>query len=732
MLGLLPALVLASVAAGVGSAAEAASATQATTALGTLQQDPTASSVSRDRLLSLTQATPPPFIGPDSPAAPVNTALPTVFGTAMDGQTLSSTTGAWVGTPTVVYIDQWRRCDGEGSNCIDIEGATRAAYTLAPADVGATLRLAVAAINAAGELTVDSAASAPVAAAPSLNTALPNISGVTTDGQTLRSATGTWTGTPTITYKRQWRRCDSAGSNCTDIDGATRATYSLTGEDVGATIRVVVTASNAAPGTASATSAQTAVVAATVPAAAFTTASGPQAGWVSWGSDIGGPLGNGFASFTPQGPTPLTVGGAKEIVLGHAALMPDGTVQAWGGNTQGEVGDGTLQRKLNPVTIPGLKNVMQVAGVAQHMVALLANGTVVTWGSNLFGQLGNGTDGGSTENCRVNCHSTAPVAVPDLAGVTAVFAGGADDLALLKNGTVVGWGENLKGQIGPGGKHDSPTLIPGLTNVKTLAIGGAATLGAHTLALLNNGTVKALGFNGEGQLGIGSTVSTSIPVMLPGITNATAISASWTHSLVLAGGKLYAFGNDLNGPLGVPTTTLCSKKPCATSPVQVPLKGVTSIAAGYAFSVAAAGGHAYSWGHDKFGELGYGGRGPNGLTPGLIAGLEGVTSVRAGWSSGIAMMSGALPPLPIEVIPGPGTLTVQWKAATDGTHWNVRSRKAACCTIKGTQPFGLITKLPAAARSYTLTGTPGQPYEVVVSQVGGTFGRDVVEGTPLP
>ena len=65
------------------------------------------------------------------------------------------------------------------------------------------------------------------------------------DGQTLSSTVGTWTGTPAISYDRQWLRCDAAGDNCADIAGETGSTLDLTPADVDGTIRVRVTATNA-------------------------------------------------------------------------------------------------------------------------------------------------------------------------------------------------------------------------------------------------------------------------------------------------------------------------------------------------------------------------------------------------------------------------------------------------------------------------------------------------------
>jgi hypothetical protein len=110
-----------------------------------------------------------------------------------------------------------------------------------------------------------SGATSVVAGTPPVNTAVPAVSGTAQQGQTLTSTTGTWTGATPITYTRQWRRCDAGGANCADIAGATASTYSIVAADVGATLRVRVTATNAA-GAGSADSAATQLVV-TAPAA---------------------------------------------------------------------------------------------------------------------------------------------------------------------------------------------------------------------------------------------------------------------------------------------------------------------------------------------------------------------------------------------------------------------------------------------------------------------------------
>ena len=202
------------------------------------------------------------LVAPDPPA---NTAVPVVTGTTRDTQTLTTTNGSWTGTPTITFTRQWRRCNAAGASCADIAGATGATYTLVAGDVGATIRARVTATNAGGNAATDSAPTSVIAADPPANTSLPVVSGTARDTQTLSSTTGTWTGTPTVSFARQWRRCNASGASCADIAGATGASYVLAPADVGSTIRIRVTASNAG-GSAFADSGATAVIAPDPPA----------------------------------------------------------------------------------------------------------------------------------------------------------------------------------------------------------------------------------------------------------------------------------------------------------------------------------------------------------------------------------------------------------------------------------------------------------------------------------
>jgi hypothetical protein len=91
------------------------------------------------------------------------------------------------------------------------------------------------------------------------NVTAPSISGNAASGSRLEANRGTWVGTPPITFTFQWLRCNRGGQGCDPITGATEENYTVTGNDVGRTLRVRVTARNSA-GTDTATSNQTAVV----------------------------------------------------------------------------------------------------------------------------------------------------------------------------------------------------------------------------------------------------------------------------------------------------------------------------------------------------------------------------------------------------------------------------------------------------------------------------------------
>lgn len=187
---------------------------------------------------------------------PLLDTAPVITGTAVDQQTLSSTTGTWTGTPTITATRQWQRCTSLGLACADVPG-TLATYKLGPSDVGSTMRVKITAKNADGQTEAYTAVSPVVQAAIPVLTTAPAISGTAKEGQVLSATSGAWKGTATINYDYQWQSCTSGG--CTNIVGADSPTYRLTASEVGTSMKVVVTAWNGGGSTEGA-SATTAVV----------------------------------------------------------------------------------------------------------------------------------------------------------------------------------------------------------------------------------------------------------------------------------------------------------------------------------------------------------------------------------------------------------------------------------------------------------------------------------------
>ena len=221
----------------------------------------------------------------------------------------------------------------------------------------------------------------------------------------------------------------------------------------------------------------------------------------------------------------------------EAALLTvastDYRAYGWGNNKAGQAGvDSGLNEILTPTPMPGLEFVTQVAAGSRHGLALRADGTVESWGSNAHGQLGNEGETGTGE----------PVMIEHLGGVKEVAAGDSHSLALLSNGTVVAWGDNENGQLGNGKTTDSevPVAVTGLSGVTAIAAGEE-----HSLALLSNGTVVAWGKNEEGELGTGNTGSSNTPVAVKNLENVTAIAAGGDFSLaLLSDGTVVAWGSD--------------------------------------------------------------------------------------------------------------------------------------------------------------------------------------------
>ena len=195
----------------------------------------------------------------------------------------------------------------------------------------------------------------------------------------------------------------------------------------------------------------------------------------------------------------------------HACgVLASGAVQCWGGNDQGQLGNGTVTASTAPSTVVGITSAVAVAAGNTHTCALITGGTVRCWGQGGNGQLGDGQSGDPGTQLRLT-----PVTVSGINDATAIAAGGFHTCAIVTNGAVKCWGDDGAGQLGdgtPGDRSLLPTPVSGLT--------GAVALGAgefSTCALLASHAVKCWGHNGFGQLGDGTMTDRSTPVSVAGL-----------------------------------------------------------------------------------------------------------------------------------------------------------------------------------------------------------------------
>jgi alpha-tubulin suppressor-like RCC1 family protein len=462
----------------------------------------------------------------------------------------------------------------------------------------------------------------------------------------------------------------------------------------------------------------------------------------AWGENSRWDLGAGYRS--PRSLVPVAVLDGISEVTGIAAgshstlaLLSDGTVRGWGGNLFGQLGDGSHQESIEPVSPVGLSGVSAIAEAGDHAMALLDDGTVMTWGGDIYGQLGNGTSGGGSQ--RVASASMVPVHVTGLGSVTAISAGGGDDFALLRNGTLAGWGENKDGQLGDGTtvERDLPTPVPGLSGVRAVSVGGLTSVGGHTVALMDDGTVRTWGADTRGALGNGSVSKKPItaPVTVPGLTDVVAVSAGAGFDLALrSDGTVWAWGSNLAGQLGlgVAGPEMCGTQPCSTVPREVPsLTGVTAIRGGFETSLAISDGSVRAWGANKYGLLGDGTL-EGSDAPVAVGPMHDVTAVAVGEQHSVAILSGEplgggeLPPPPVSLAPGAASLTVSWEGAPGPSqaNWVLRWRPRSPSKSGWSK---LV--LGPQARGYTIEGLASVPYEVWLRN--NTCGDKYLVGTPL-
>jgi alpha-tubulin suppressor-like RCC1 family protein len=243
------------------------------------------------------------------------------------------------------------------------------------------------------------------------------------------------------------------------------------------------------------------------------------------------------------------------------AILTSTRVVAWGGNTTGQIGDGTLTQRKTPVFVKisagvFLDQVIQIYAGDNYALALRSDGTVWTWGNNASGQLGQN----NTTNYLYATQVFKDAArIQPLNNIVKMTAGDTHALALVSDGTLWGWGGTWADQLGlniGGGGMPLPALVQASAGVPLTGVATIAAGNRHSIAAMTDGTLKTWGATNTflDQTGTGS--GTIYPTTVPGLSNITDVSDgdNWTYAMN-SSGTVYVFGqNTTDGYLGLNST----------------------------------------------------------------------------------------------------------------------------------------------------------------------------------
>ena len=353
---------------------------------------------------------------------------------------------------------------------------------------------------------------------------------------------------------------------------------------------------------------------------------------------------------------------------------------------------------------------MSVGG--EHVCAIdSSDGSVWCWGRNNDGQLGNGSTTDSSTPVKVKGVGGSGF----LTGATAVSAGGLHTCALVGT-NVYCWGDDYDGQLGDditlpaSSSAASTTPVEVKTGSSTFLTGAiqVSAGGSHTCAVKSDNTVWCWGSDNEGQLGNNSTSNSSLPVQVHGANNigmlagVAQVSAGEYHSCAVAGGNAYCWGDNSYGQLGFDSSNDSSLFPMevwAWNGGGTTFQQATSVSAGSDSSCAVdSSGYAYCWGHNYFGQLGNGASSSDKLQPVQVYATGSSTSIPAG-----TLLTGAA-----QVSVGPEHACAYLSYTTGGGMFHFFHNDADCWGYNDTGQLGNGTlddsSNPVTAISASLNG----------------------------
>lgn len=283
-----------------------------------------------------------------------------------------------------------------------------------------------------------------------------------------------------------------------------------------------------------------------------------------WGVNSDGELGGGHR--TPYEtkavkvdfPPKITIRALANPMPFDAGIAIDSAGHAWGWGLNG-ADDLCLPGLVHvrPQELP-LSDVTLAAGARTHAL-FDSKGRLLACGSGDAGELGNG----STASSNV---PTPVVGLPPRTEITALTASWEGSGALLANGDYYDWGYNAAGQLGDGSTTNRavPVKVALPFPVKQVFQGGSGPQNGQTIAILADGSTWAWGENDRGQLGIGSTKSSDVPVPVHvphGVAFVRVASGGYASYAIDRSGRLWVWGDNQHGQLGVGSSRQLATRP---------------------------------------------------------------------------------------------------------------------------------------------------------------------------
>ena len=337
----------------------------------------------------------------------------------------------------------------------------------------------------------------------------------------------------------------------------------------------------------------------------------------AWGKNKHGQVGNGTLDKRVKRPAKVTLAGnIKEIITGSTVyiITENGELYAWGKNNCGQVGNGTLDEC---VTIPAK---VEIAGSVKKIItsyngstayAITENGELYAWGKNKHGQVGNGTlDECITIPAKVEIAGNVKEVIPSYNG-KAVYA-------IMENGGFYTWGRNNEGCLVPIGRSSSvdkyiltPRIIENhfVGNVKKVIAGPTA------FAIMEDGGLYVWGKNYYSQAGlrcVSGGVAVPLKVELAGNVKEIIPSSDYkTIYAITEKGELYAWGKNNYGQVGNGTS-----KTRVWEPAKIKIAGnIKEVIAGSTVYARTDTGKLYAWGKNEYGQVCNGTPGEKVTTP---------------------------------------------------------------------------------------------------------------------